>query len=88
VLWWAAQAVAPGARVRYVAGLREGANPWLLRLEHAGQAYRVILKTGDPASGRDRRQLSTQVAALPLAGSNRDAVRQTSSRTSWVTSSD
>ena len=67
VLWWAAQAVAPGARVRYVAGLREGANPWLLRLEHAGQAYRVILKTGDPASGRDRRQLSTQVAALALA---------------------
>ena len=32
--------------------------------------------------------VSTQAAALPLAGSNRDAVRQTSSSTSWATSSD
>ena len=30
----------------------------------------------------------TQVAALPRAGSNRVAERQTSSRTSWATSSD
>ena len=30
----------------------------------------------------------TQVAALPLAGSKRDAVRHTSSKTSWATSSD
>jgi Phosphotransferase enzyme family len=66
-LAWAAQAVAPGARVTRAAGLREGGNPWLLRLERAGTRYRAVLKTGDPASARDRRQLRTQVAALALA---------------------
>src|SRR5439155_2616852 len=49
------------------AGLREGGNPWLLRLERAGSQYRAVLKTGDPASARDRMQLRTQVAALALA---------------------
>jgi hypothetical protein len=52
VLAWAAQAVAPGARVTRAAGLREGGNPWLLRLERAGTRYRAVLKTGDPASAR------------------------------------
>jgi hypothetical protein len=66
-LAWAAQAVAPGARITQAAGLREGANPWLLRLERAGNRYRAVLKTGDPASARDRMQLRTQVAALALA---------------------
>ena len=32
--------------------------------------------------------VSAQVVALPRAGSNREAERQTSSMTSWVTSSD
>ena len=32
--------------------------------------------------------VSAQAAALPRAGSNLDAVRQTSSSTSWATSSD
>jgi aminoglycoside phosphotransferase (APT) family kinase protein len=67
VLAWAAQAVAPGARITQAAGLREGGNPWLLRLERAGNRYRAVLKTGDPASARDRMQLRTQVAALALA---------------------
>lgn len=67
MLAWTAQAVAPGARITQAAGLREGGNPWLLRLERAGNRYRAVLKTGDPASGRDRMQLRTQVAALTLA---------------------
>ncbi len=67
VLAWAAQAVAPGARVTQAAGLREGGNPWLLRLERAGKGYRAVVKTGDPARARDRMQLRTQVAALALA---------------------
>jgi aminoglycoside phosphotransferase len=67
VLAWAAQAVAPGARITQAAGLREGGNPWLLRLERAGKGYRAVVKTGDPASARDRMQLRTQVAALALA---------------------
>ena len=61
------QAVAPGARITQAAGLREGGNPWLLRLERGGRRYRAVLKTGDPASERDRTQLRTQVAALSLA---------------------
>ena len=32
--------------------------------------------------------VSAQAAALPRAGSNREAVRQISSSTSWATSSD
>jgi aminoglycoside phosphotransferase (APT) family kinase protein len=67
VLAWAAQAVAPGARITQAAGLRDGGNPWLLWLKRAGKGYRVVLKTGDPVSARDRMQLRTQVAALALA---------------------
>lgn len=67
MLAWAAQAVAPGAQITQAAGLREGGNPWLLRLERAGKGYRAVLKTGNPASARDRMQLRTQVAALALA---------------------
>ena len=67
MLPWAAQAVAPGAQITRAAGLRAGGNPWLLRLERAGRQYRAVLKTGDPASARDRMQLRTQVAALALA---------------------
>jgi aminoglycoside phosphotransferase (APT) family kinase protein len=67
VLAWAAGVVARGARVTGITGLRQGGNPWLLRLERAGREYRAFLKTGDPASRRDRMQLSTQVAALAVA---------------------
>ena len=67
MLAWTAQAVAPGARITQAAGLRDGGNPWLLRLQRAGREYRAVLKTGDPASARDRMQLRTQVAALALA---------------------
>jgi aminoglycoside phosphotransferase (APT) family kinase protein len=67
VLAWTAQAVAPGARITQAAGLRDGGNPWLLRLQRAGKEYQAVLKTGDPASARDRMQLRTQVAALVLA---------------------
>ena len=67
VLSWAAEAVAPGSRVTGITGLREGGNPWLLRLERSGTAYRAIVKTGDPATAQQRKQLSTQVAALAVA---------------------
>jgi aminoglycoside phosphotransferase (APT) family kinase protein len=67
VLAWTAQAVAPGAQITQAAGLRDGGNPWLLRLQRAGREYQAVLKTGDPASTRDRMQLRTQVAALALA---------------------
>src|SRR5450432_1108955 len=53
VLAWTAEAVAQGARVTQAAGLRDGGNPWLLRLVRAGREYRAVLKTGDPASARD-----------------------------------
>jgi len=80
VLAWAAQAVAPGAQVTQAAGLREGGNPWLLRLEPAGRQYRAVLKTGDPASARDRMQLRTQVAALALAGAEQILRREVDAR--------
>jgi aminoglycoside phosphotransferase (APT) family kinase protein len=67
VLAWTAQAVAPGARITQVTGLRDSGNPWLLRLERAGRQYQAVLKTGDPVDARDRMQLRTQVAALAIA---------------------
>lgn len=36
-------------------------------LHRAGRDYQAVLKTGDPASARDRMQLHTEVAALALA---------------------
>lgn len=47
--------------------MRAGGNPWLLRLADAGDTCEVVLKTGDVAADRDRRQLITTVAALELA---------------------
>ena len=68
MLAWAARAVAPGARIMQAAGLREGGNPWLLRLERAGEG--IPWGRGedrDPPVPGDRMQLRTQVAALALA---------------------
>ena len=68
ILAWLVDTVAPGGRVTQAEGLREGGNPWLVRLERAGVVRRVVVKTEDSASAQDRRQLRTQVAALTLAG--------------------
>jgi len=67
VLRWAARAVGRSARVVSAMGMREGGNPWLLRLANAGDTCEVVLKTGDVAAGLDRNQLLTTVAALELA---------------------
>jgi aminoglycoside phosphotransferase (APT) family kinase protein len=67
VLSWAIAAAAPGSRVVGVKGLRDGTNPWLLRLDRSGTTCEVFLKVGDVASVQQHRQLSTAVAALILA---------------------
>jgi aminoglycoside phosphotransferase (APT) family kinase protein len=67
VLSWAAAAVAPGTRVVEVKGLRQDANPWLVRLDRAGNASEVVLRVGDSSSHRQRQQFATEVAALAVA---------------------
>lgn len=67
VLGWAADAVASGSRVAGIKGLREGANPWLLRFDCGEKTSEAILKVGDVASAQQRKQLGTAVAALALA---------------------
>ncbi len=52
-------------------GLREGANPWLLRFEPADRLEAAVLRLGDPADPGDRRRFGTEVAALRLAGRHR-----------------
>ena len=64
------------------------------RVEGVGAGAVVCSRSAAAASDRTRsiaRRCAiviTQVAALPLLASNRVAVRQTSSSTSWATSSD
>ncbi len=70
VLSWAAGAVAPGARITGLRGLRAGANPWLLHFDRAGRTSAAILKVGDAGSVVQRKQLGTAVAALALAEEN------------------
>jgi aminoglycoside phosphotransferase (APT) family kinase protein len=67
LLSWAARAVAPSARVISATGMKEGGNPWLLRLATADGTREAVLKTGDAAADQDRRQVRTTVAALELA---------------------
>ena len=64
VLRWSAAAVSPQAKVIASTGLRAGGSPWLLRIEHDGSLFRVILKTGDRGQ---REELATEAAALSLA---------------------
>ncbi len=71
VLRWAVGAVGGGVRVAAVTGLREGANPWLLRFEPADQVEAVVLRLGDPADPDHCRRFGTEVAALRVAGDYR-----------------
>jgi len=64
VLAWAAGLIGPGARVVAAKGLREGANPWLLRIESGGPTIEAVLKTWDPG---DPGGFATEIAALRLA---------------------
>jgi aminoglycoside phosphotransferase (APT) family kinase protein len=59
-LAWAAGQVGADASAVVVAGLRQGGNPWLLRIGHGGRTSTAILKTSEPGAG-------TEVAALRLA---------------------
>lgn len=67
VLSWAIAAASPRSTVAGVKGLRDGTNPWLLRLDRNGTTCEAFLKVGDIASVQQHRQLSTAVAALTLA---------------------
>jgi Ser/Thr protein kinase RdoA (MazF antagonist) len=67
VLSWAADAVTRGARIVGVTGLRESANPWLLRFDLGGKTSEAILKVGDVTSVQQREQFGTAVPALVLA---------------------
>jgi aminoglycoside phosphotransferase (APT) family kinase protein len=61
-LAWAARQVGDGATATVVRGLRQGGNPWLLRIARGGRTSEAILKTsGDPAG------FATEIAALRLA---------------------
>ncbi len=67
-LRWVTEAVGGGARVATVAGLREGANPWLLRFEPAGRVEAAVLRLGDPADPEHCQRFATETAALRVAG--------------------
>ncbi|MFI5586296.1 phosphotransferase family protein [Amycolatopsis sp. NPDC051758] len=70
-LRWAAGAVRGDVRVAAVTGLREGANPWLVRFEPAGRLEAAVLRLGDPADPDHRQRFGTEVAALRVAGDHR-----------------
>ncbi len=71
VLRWVTDAVGGGVRVAAVTGLREDANPWLLRFEPAGRVEAAVLRLGDPTDPEHGRRFATEVAALRVAGDHR-----------------
>lgn len=64
---WAAAAVAPGAKVVGVTGLRGAVSPWLLRFASGRGTSAAVLKTGDVSSAQQREQLAAAAAALVFA---------------------
>ena len=50
-----------------VTGLREGANPWLLRFGEGSPVEAVVLREGDPANPDHCERFATEVAALEVA---------------------
>ena len=67
-LAWAAGLVGKGATIVGVTGLRQGGNPWLLRIEHNGRTSEAVLKT---ANSYNRAGFATEIAALRLAEERR-----------------
>src|SRR5438552_1591420 len=63
-LHWATDAVGGGVRVAGVTGLREGANPWLLRFEPADRVETAVLRLGGLTNHGHCRRFATEVAAL------------------------
>jgi aminoglycoside phosphotransferase (APT) family kinase protein len=66
-LGWAVRAVAPGADVTGVRGLRDGGSPWLIRFSRHGQERGVVLRVG---TSQGPGALATEVAALQLAAAH------------------
>ncbi len=64
MLDWVVRHAGEGAEVVAVTGLRDGANPWLVRLRRAGGEYGVVLRVGAQLGLEG---LRTEVAALRLA---------------------
>ena len=67
VLRWAESSVGEGARVIGWSALRDGGNPWMLQFQSQRVGQIAVLKVGSLSDPLDRKQLSTQVAALGLA---------------------
>ena len=65
---WASEALGGEVRVAAVTGLREGANPWLLRFEAGGPVAAAVLRLGDPGDSGHCARFATEVAALRFAG--------------------
>jgi aminoglycoside phosphotransferase (APT) family kinase protein len=65
LLRWAASALGTGVSVTVERGLREGGNPWLVRIDDGGRSSGAVLKLGHPHDPDGSR---TEVAALTLAG--------------------
>jgi aminoglycoside phosphotransferase (APT) family kinase protein len=63
-LRWATDHLDAATAVVAATGLREGGNPWLLRIELDGRFTEAVLKTAAPDAGPG---LATEVAALRLA---------------------
>jgi aminoglycoside phosphotransferase (APT) family kinase protein len=68
ILAWATRVVGPDATVVVVKGLREGGNPWLLRIVRDGHTSEAVLKTADPDAAVC---FATEVAAVGLAEEHR-----------------
>ncbi|MDA1387583.1 MULTISPECIES: phosphotransferase family protein [Glycomyces] len=64
VLRWAAVQLGATAAVVSATGMREGGNPWLLRIDHDGQVIDAVLKTVTPEGVAG---MATEVAALRVA---------------------
>ncbi|WP_163513259.1 aminoglycoside phosphotransferase family protein [Fodinicola acaciae] len=70
VLRWVSAAVGGGAGVAAVTGLRQGANPWLLRFEPGGRVEAAVLRLGDASDPVYCQAFATEVAALRVAGNH------------------
>jgi len=70
-LRWTVEAVGGGVQVAAITGLREGANPWLVKFDAGGPVTVAVLRLGDPADSDHRERFATEVAALRFAGDHR-----------------
>ncbi|BCJ68343.1 phosphotransferase family protein [Polymorphospora rubra] len=68
MLAWATRQLAEQATVAVVKGLREGGNPWLLRIRHDGRTSEAVLKVADRD---DPAGFATEIAALRVAEEHR-----------------